>query len=258
MHAHLIPDLPLDIVDGLTRLNIEGDIKSLDKDLHTSRETRHKLQSRLVLDAVVAQSVNILELLSNKDKMLMIRMDAFPILDLIFEGVDGVTWKDIEGDSLSYVSFDEDLHTTNSKVQSRLVLDAVITQRVTILELLSKKDKTLLVRRDAFPILDLSFEGVDGVDWKDIEGDSLSYVSLDEDLQTAKNKVQRRLVLDAVVAQSVIILELLSKKDKILLVQRKALNILDHGLDVVDGDTWIDFEDDNLFCGSFDEDFHTT
>jgi hypothetical protein len=39
---------------------------------------------------------------------------------------------------------------TEDQVESRLLLDVVITQRTTIFELLTSKDKTLLIRRDTY------------------------------------------------------------------------------------------------------------
>jgi hypothetical protein len=44
---------------------------------------------------------------------------------------------------------------TEKKVQGALLRDIVVLQRVTIFQLLPGKDETLLVRRNAFPLLDL-------------------------------------------------------------------------------------------------------
>ena len=60
------------------------------------------------------------------------------------------------------------------------LLDIIITQRPPILELLPSKDQTLLVRWDAFLVLDLGFDIVDCVAGLDFEGDSLAGESLDE------------------------------------------------------------------------------
>merc|ERR1739848_765028 len=51
----------------------------------------------------------------------------------------------------------------------------------------------------------------------------------------AKDKVQRRLLLDVVVAEGATVLQLLARKDQPLLVRRDALLVLDLCLDVIDG-----------------------
>jgi len=48
--------------------------------------------------------------------------------------------------------------------------------------LLSGKDETLLVWRDAFFVLDFGFDVVDGVGGLDFEGDGFTRQSFDEDL----------------------------------------------------------------------------
>jgi len=63
-----------------------------------------------------------------------------------------------------------------------LFLDIVVTESSAILELLSCKDESLLVWRDAFLVLDLSLHIFDGVSWLDIKGDGFSGECFDEDL----------------------------------------------------------------------------
>ena len=48
-------------------------------------------------------------------------------------------------------------------MQGGLLLDVVIAQGSTVLKLLASKDKALLIRRNAFLILDLALDVVDGV-----------------------------------------------------------------------------------------------
>lgn len=74
-------------------------------------------------------------------------------------------------------SLDEDLHTSTEaqdKMQGGFLLDVVVGQRATILQLLSGEDKALLVRRDALLVLDLALYVVDGVGGLDLKGDGLS------------------------------------------------------------------------------------
>ena len=59
-------------------------------------------------------------------------------------------------------------------MQRRLLLDVVITQGTTIFELLSGKNETLLIRGDAFLVLDFGLDIVNGVRWLNIERDSFA------------------------------------------------------------------------------------
>ena len=65
-------------------------------------------------------------------------------------------------------------------------MDVVITQSTTIFELLPGKDKTLLVRWDAFLILDLGLDVVDGIGRFHIEGDGLTSERFDKNLSVPK------------------------------------------------------------------------
>ena len=70
------------------------------------------MESRLLLDVVVGESATVLELLSSEDQTLLIGRDTFLVLDLGLDVFDRVRRLNIEGDSLSSQSFDEDLHFT--------------------------------------------------------------------------------------------------------------------------------------------------
>jgi len=59
-------------------------------------------------------------------------------------------------------------------VQGRFLLDVVVAQGSAILELLAGEDETLLVRRNAFLVLNLALDVVDGVAGFDLESDGLS------------------------------------------------------------------------------------
>jgi len=60
------------------------------------------------------------------------------------------------------------------------LLDVVVAQRTAVLELLSGKDQTLLVWRDALLVLDLALDIVDGVAGLDLKRDGLAREGLDE------------------------------------------------------------------------------
>ena len=74
-------------------------------------------------------------------------------------------------------------------MKSRLLLDVVVGKGTAILELLSGKDKTLLIRGDSFLVLDLSLDVVNGVTGLDIKSDGLSGQSLDENLREERENL---------------------------------------------------------------------
>ena len=59
-------------------------------------------------------------------------------------------------------------------MKSRLLLDVVIGESSTILELLSGENESLLVWRDSLLVLNLRLDVVDGVGRLDLEGDGFS------------------------------------------------------------------------------------
>jgi len=143
----------------------------------------------LLLDVVVAKSTSVLELFSSEDQTLLIRRDAFLVLDLSLDVVDGVRGLNIQGDGLTGQGLDEDLHTsteTKHQVKGGLLLDVVVAKSTSVLELFSSEDQTLLIRRDAFLVLDLSLDVVDGVRGLNIQGDGLTGQSLDKNLKRIK------------------------------------------------------------------------
>ena len=58
-------------------------------------------------------------------------------------------------------------------MERRLLLDVVVAERATVLELLAGKDETLLIRRDALLVLDLLLYVLNRVAWLDVQGDRL-------------------------------------------------------------------------------------
>merc|ERR1712157_240965 len=146
------------------------------------------MESRLLLNVVVGQSSAILKLLTSEDESLLVWWDTLLVLDLGLDVLDGISWLDIEGDGLTSESLDEDLHTTSEsqdEMESGFLLDVVVGESSSILELLTSEDESLLVWWDTFLILDLGLDVLDGVSWLDIKGDGLTSESLDEDLHTS-------------------------------------------------------------------------
>ena len=146
-------------------------------------------------------------------------------------------------------------------MQRALLLDVVVAQRPAVLQLLTREDEALLVRRNALLVLNLALDVVDGVAGFHLERDSLARECLDEDLHTStqsQDQVESRFLLDVVVGESTAVLELLAGEDETLLVRWDALLVLDLGLDVVDGVGALDFEGDGLASQRLHEDLHAT
>lgn len=71
---------------------------------------------------------------------------------------------------------------TKHQVERRFLLDVVIAQRASVLQLLTGEDKTLLVRWDTFLVLDLRLDIIDGVRWLNVQRDRLTREGLYENL----------------------------------------------------------------------------
>ena len=263
--ALLVLDLGLDVLNGVGWLNIEGDglsSQGLDEDLHTTSESQHKMESGLLLDVVVRKGSAVLELLTSEDESLLVWWDTFLVLDLSLDVLNGVGWLDIEGDGLASESLDEDLHTTSEsqhKMESGLLLDVVVRKGSAVLELLTSEDESLLVWWDTFLVLDLSLDVLNGVGWLDVEGDGLSGQSLDENLHTtskSEDEMESGLLLDVVVGEGSTVFELLTSEDKSLLVWWNTFLVLDLGLDVFNGVSWLDIKGDGLAGESLNKDLH--
>jgi hypothetical protein len=78
--------------------------------LGTTTQAQHQVESRLLLDVVVAQGTAILKLLASEDETLLVRGNSLLVLDLGLGVVNGVGRLHLEGDSLAREGLDEDLH----------------------------------------------------------------------------------------------------------------------------------------------------
>ena len=79
-------------------------------------------------------------ILTGEDETLLVGRDALLVLDLGLDVLDGVRSFDFQGDCLSSEGLDEDLHSTaetQDEMKGGLLLDVVVGQRATILELLA-------------------------------------------------------------------------------------------------------------------------
>merc|ERR1712227_856503 len=167
--ALLVLDLGLDVLDRVGRLHLEGDGltgEGLDKGLHSSPKPQDEVESRLLLDVVVREGPAILELLPSEDQPLLVWGDPLLVLDLGLNVLDRVGRLDLQGDGLAGQRLDEDLHSSSeaeNKMEGRLLLDVVVAESATILELLASEDQPLLVWGDALLVLDLGLNILDGI-----------------------------------------------------------------------------------------------
>ena len=139
----------------------------------------------LLCNVVIAKSATILKLLASKDESLLIRWNTFLVLDLCLDVVDCVRSLDIESDGLAGQGLHEDLHTSSesqNEMKSRLLLDVVIAESAAILKLLASKDETLLIWGNAFLVLDLCLNVLNGVGRFHFQSNSFASESLHEDL----------------------------------------------------------------------------
>ena len=65
---------------------------------------------------------------------------------------------------------------TKDQMQGGFLLDVVVAQGATILQLFSSENKTLLIGWDSFLVLDLGLDVVNGVGGLDIQGDGLTCI----------------------------------------------------------------------------------
>jgi hypothetical protein len=153
--------------------------------LNATSQTKHQVESRLLLDVVVRQSAAVLQLLAGENQTLLIGGNALLVLDLLLDVVDGVRSFHIEGDGLASQGLHENLHAaaqTKHQVESRLLLDVVVRQSAAVLQLLAGENQPLLIGGNALLVLDLLLDVVDGVRSLHIEGDCLASQGLHENL----------------------------------------------------------------------------
>jgi len=186
----LILDFSLNIFYGIARLHLESDClacQSLDEDLHSTSETKNQMKCWLLLDVVVRKSSAILKLLAREDETLLVWRNSFLILDLCLYIFDSITRLHLQSNCLASQGLNEDLHSTSetkNQMESRLLLNVVVWESSAILKLLASKDETLLIWRNSFLILDLSFYILNSVWWFYFQGDGFTGQGLHKYLHT--------------------------------------------------------------------------
>ena len=230
--------------------------------LAASAQSQHQMESRLLLNVVIGESSAVLKLLSSENQSLLIRGDALLVLDLRLDVLNGVRRLDIESDGLAGQGLDKDLHSSTEaehKMQGRFLLDVVVRQGTSILELLASEDEALLVGRNTLLVLNLRLHVLDSIGRLHIEGDRLSSQSLNEDLHaTAKtqDEMERGLLLDVIVRERASVFELFAGENQSLLIRRDSLLILDLRLNILDRVRRLNVERNRLAGERLDENLH--
>ena len=144
------------------------------------------MEGGLLLDVVVAEGAAVFELPASEDEALLVRRDAFLVLDLGLDVLNGVTGLHVEGDGLAGEGLHEDLHASTEsedEMEGGLLLDVVVAEGAAVFELPASEDEALLVRREAFLVLNLGLDVINGVVTAlHVEGDGLAAEGLHEDL----------------------------------------------------------------------------
>merc|ERR1719222_584480 len=146
-----------------------------------------------------------------------------------------------------------------NKVQGTLLLDVVVGEGASVLQLLPSKYETLLVRRNSLLVLDLGLDILNSVRWLHLQSDGLASESLDKDLHPStepQDQVQSALLLDVVVRQGAPIFQLLPSKDETLLVRGNALLVLDLCLHILYSIRRLHFQRDSLPSQGLHKDLH--
>ena len=184
----LVLNLSLDVLNCIRSFHLESDGLSserLDENLHTTTKSKNQVEGRLFLYVVVRKGASIFQLLASKDESLLIWWDSFLVLNLSLDVLDCIGSFDLKCDGLASERLDENLHTTTeskNQVEGRLLLDVIVGQCAPVLELFPSEDESLLIWWDAFLVLDLSLDVLNGVRSFDLESDGLSSERFDEDL----------------------------------------------------------------------------
>merc|ERR1712121_621127 len=143
--SFLVLDLSLDVLNGVRWLNLKSDglaSQCLDKDLHTSSQSKNQMQGTFLLDIIVRKNSSVHKLLSSKDQSLLVWGNAFLVLDLGFHVLNGVGRFNLKSDGLTSQGLDKDLHTSSQsedQMQGTLLLDVIVREGSSIFELLSGK-----------------------------------------------------------------------------------------------------------------------
>ena len=112
-NTFFVLDFRFDIFNSVRRFNFQSDSlssQSLDKNLHTTSQSKNQVKGGFFLDVVVRQGSAVFQLFTSEDQSLLIRRDTFFVLDFGLDVFNGIRGFDLQGDGLTGEGFDEDLH----------------------------------------------------------------------------------------------------------------------------------------------------
>jgi len=155
----LVLDLGLNVLNRVRGLHLEGDglpSQGLDEDLHPATEPEHKVEGALLLDVIVGEGPAVLQLLASKDEPLLVRGNALLVLDFSLDILDRVRRLHLQSNGFASQGLDKDLHSATepqNQVKSALLLDVVVGEGPTVLQLLASEDEPLLIWGNALLVL---------------------------------------------------------------------------------------------------------
>lgn len=94
--------------------------------IHSASESQDQVECRFLLDVVITQGPSILELFACEDETLLIRRDAFLVLDLCLDIINRIRRFHVESDCLARQRLDKDLHGDRVSVCLRVCCCRVV------------------------------------------------------------------------------------------------------------------------------------
>merc|ERR1719373_223544 len=134
--------------------------------------------------------------------------------------------------------FTRNRHEDGGQVKSRLLLDVIIRKSSSVFKLFTSEDKTLLIWRNTFLVLDLGLDVFNGIRGFNFKSDGFTSQCLHKNLHTppkTENQMKGGFFLNVVIGESTAIFKLLTGEDKTLLVWWDTFFVLDLSLDIFDG-----------------------
>ena len=129
-----------------------------------SSQSQDQMQCGFLLDVIIREGSTILKLFACKNKPLLVWGDAFLVLDLGLNVLDGIRSFHVKGDRFACQSLYKNLHASSEsqdQMKGGLLLNVVVRQGSPILQLFACKNESLLVWGDALLILDLGLHVFD-------------------------------------------------------------------------------------------------
>merc|ERR1719516_702538 len=124
------------------------------------------MEGRLLLDVVIRKSSSVLQLFASEDQPLLIWGNSLLVLNLGLDVLNAIRRLDLEGDGLPSEGLDEDLHTSSeseNEVKGRLLLDVVVRESSSVLQLFASEDQPLLIWGDSLLVLDLGLDVLNAI-----------------------------------------------------------------------------------------------